>query len=211
LTLVAVVCVLLLLSQLVGAWVATVDLDVSTFESGTLHAGVWMTATLYAVLLAVPFVPGVEIGIGLMAMLGSASALPVYVATVMGLSIAFAVGRMVPVALLIRAATAMRMKRLAAMMRRMAPLPPADRLDLMLQHAPGGWAGWLIRHRYLALVILINLPGNALIGGGGGIALVAGMCRLISPPGFVLTIALAVSPIPLVVWFFGADVLGALV
>ena len=40
------------------------------------------------------------------------------------------------------------------------------------------------------------------------IALTAGVSRLFSPVGFLLTIALAVSPVPLAVLIFGRQVLG---
>lgn len=36
-----------------------------------------------------------------------------------------------------------------------------------------------------------------MLGGGGGIALAAGASRLISPRAFLLTIAVAVAPVPL--------------
>lgn len=47
----------------------------------------------------------------------------------------------------------------------------------------------------------LNLPGNALIGGGGGIALMAGMSRLFSFPLFLLSLTVAVSPVPLAILF----------
>jgi len=53
----------------------------------------------------------------------------------------------------------------------------------------------------------VNLPGNILIGGGGGISLIAGASRLFSLPGFLTTIALAVSPLPLAILFFGKEIL----
>jgi len=54
---------------------------------------------------------------------------------------------------------------------------------------------------YFILAILINLPGNTVIGGGGGIALLCGMNRSFSWKGFMLTIAIASSPIPLLLYF----------
>jgi hypothetical protein len=50
-----------------------------------------------------------------------------------------------------------------------------------------------------ALAILFNLPGSALVGGGGGISLAAGISRLVTYPQFLITTALAVSPIPIAV------------
>jgi len=58
------------------------------------------------------------------------------------------------------------------------------------------------------LALLINLPGNSLIGGGGGILLVAGPSRLFSLPALVVTLILATAPVPLAVWLMGANILG---
>jgi hypothetical protein len=53
--------------------------------------------------------------------------------------------------------------------------------------------------------VAINLPGNIVIGGGGGIALMAGLSRLFSPSGFVVTVAIATLPIPLAWLIFGEN------
>jgi hypothetical protein len=54
----------------------------------------------------------------------------------------------------------------------------------------------VLQRRSLALALLFNLPGNALIGGAGGIALFAGTSRLFSFTRFCLLTALATSPLP---------------
>lgn len=61
------------------------------------------------------------------------------------------------------------------------------------------------RHRYLFLAALINLSGNALVGGGGSILFLAGLSRLFRPFGVALTLALAVLPVPLAIWTFGLN------
>jgi len=55
--------------------------------------------------------------------------------------------------------------------------------------------------------VALNIPGNYVIGGGGGIALIAGVSRVYSIPGFLLTILLAVAPVPLAVVVFGTGFL----
>lgn len=57
----------------------------------------------------------------------------------------------------------------------------------------------LLRHRYLALAVALNLPGNTLLGGGGGIALMAGLSGLYPMPAYLTTVAIAVAPVPLLV------------
>ena len=53
------------------------------------------------------------------------------------------------------------------------------------------------------LGLALNLPGNTLVGGGGGIAMVAGLSGLVSPLGFLVTVAVAVAPIPLLFLVLG--------
>jgi hypothetical protein len=59
---------------------------------------------------------------------------------------------------------------------------------------------FLAKYRYPAIGILFNMPGNYLIGGGGGISLACGISRNISWKWFLLTVAVAVSPVPLLAW-----------
>ena len=60
-----------------------------------------------------------------------------------------------------------------------------------------------IRYRYVALAVAVNTPGNSIIGGGGGIMLMAGLSGIFSPLATVSTIAIAVSPVPLAMVFLG--------
>jgi len=56
-----------------------------------------------------------------------------------------------------------------------------------------------MRFRLLALIVLINTPGNTIIGGGGGIAMAAGYSRSLTYPAFLACIAVAVAPVPAMV------------
>ena len=56
----------------------------------------------------------------------------------------------------------------------------------------------LLLYRYLALALAINMPGNIVLGGGGGIAMMAGLSRMFDPLPFLLTVLIAVLPIPLI-------------
>jgi hypothetical protein len=47
--------------------------------------------------------------------------------------------------------------------------------------------------------VAVTLPGNTLLGGGGGIALAAGMSGVYRLPTYVATVAVAVAPVPLLV------------
>lgn len=58
-------------------------------------------------------------------------------------------------------------------------------------------------YRYVALALLINTPGNAMVGGGGGLSFAAGLSDVFTLPKFLLTISIAVLPVPLAVFLFG--------
>lgn len=97
----------------------------------------------------------------------------------------------------------MKVSRLVA---KLAPLTMEQRLALLLSNAPAKIVPVLIRYRYIAVAVALNIPGNAVIGGGGGISLMAGMSRLFSFPGFLMTLAIAVSPVPILILIYGADI-----
>jgi len=159
---------------------------------------------LYIVLLALPFVPGVEIGLILLAMFGASIAPVVYGATVLALFCSFLVGRLLPEASAAPLFDRLRLHRVADGVRRMQSLPREKRLELLVRNAPSRIVPFLLRHRYVALIVVLNLPGNTLIGGGGGIGLAAGYSRLFGTGGYLAAVALAVAPVPLTVIIFGS-------
>jgi hypothetical protein len=163
--------------------------------------------TAYAILIAVPFVPGIEIGISLILMRGAEVAPFVYLATVAGLMLAYFAGRLVPYRWLRKVFLDLRMARASAMLDRVQPLPPDQRLTLLRHSLPGRFGALAVDYRYLLLAGLINLPGSALIGGGGGICLLAGLTGLFSLRATLITISLAVLPLPLIFWFLGPGLL----
>jgi hypothetical protein len=136
----------------------------------------WLGLLLaYAALMAIPFVPGIELGLGLMLLLGRDGIVAVYLATQVALLLSFLCGRRLP-----------------------GPAgDPAAALESRLW--PCLRPAWrrLARHRHLGLALALNLPGNGAIGGAGGIALAVGASRAVGLPAFVLTVAVATSPLPL--------------
>ncbi|MBB5514977.1 hypothetical protein FHS89_000983 [Rubricella aquisinus] len=147
-----------------------------------------LVVLIYMVLIALPFVPGAELGLMLLALFGATLALPLYLATVVALTGAFVMGRM--------AAPRLRTGRRAGpegATRAPATFPPA----MDAHHAP--WLKRLVRYRAVALILLINMPGNTVLGGGGGISFMAGLTRHVSLPGFMACVAVAVAPVPLMV------------
>ncbi|NNU78948.1 hypothetical protein HMH01_00725 [Halovulum dunhuangense] len=202
--LVALVGCVLALNMILGPVLARLVADLAPAASDRLALGIALACALYAVLLALPFVPGVEIGLGLLTMFGAMAAPFVYLATVAGLSLSFLCGRLIPAQVLARLARRLGLARLETHLLRLDPLDSAARLELLLRSAPQGWGAMLLRRRYLALALALNMPGNAILGGGGGIALAAGMSRLFNIPGFLAAVAVAVSPVPILIWALGA-------
>ncbi|MCP4982198.1 MAG: hypothetical protein GY935_17105 [Gammaproteobacteria bacterium] len=90
---------------------------------------------------------------------------------------------------------------------RIEPLGKKEMITYLASNSPKRYLPLLPRYRYLALTAALNIPGNYLIGGGGGIALFAGVSRLYSTPGFLITIALSVAPVPLAALLLGSTIL----
>lgn len=183
------------------------DIDIRPSNENTMQRIIMVAAVLYTIALAIPFVPGVEIGVGMITVLGVDIVPLVYLCTVIGLASAFLAGRLFPASVLARLAYDLKLSRIALLITRFDDTPQKERLNFLLASAPKGPIGFLIRYRYVAIALALNVPGNFMIGGGGGIALLAGLSRLFSIPLFLLTLALAVSPVPLAILILGPSVL----
>jgi len=155
------------------------------------------SAILYVVLMALPFIPGIEVGLMLMAMLGVGGIVLVYLCTVLALSLSFLAGRLLPPRYVARALGWLRLERARKLVTELEPLAAEERFRFLARSTPSRIVPFLLRHRYLVLAVLFNLPGNVVIGDGGGIALIAGMSRLFPFPKFVFLVCLAITPVPL--------------
>nr|NIS74056.1 hypothetical protein [Deltaproteobacteria bacterium] len=151
----------------------------------------------YILLLAIPFLPGIEVGLMLMAMLGTKGIVIVYLSTVLSLSLSFLFGRLLPPRYLARVFGWFHLSRARDLVTSLETLDTEERLRFLLQSAPSRILPFLLRHRYLIIGILFNLPGNAIIGGGGGIGLIAGISRLFPYPKYLLLTCLAITPGPI--------------
>lgn len=162
---------------------------------------------LYALLMALPFVPSIEIGLSLLMMQGAEIAPFVFLATFCGLAIAFFVGRFLPYRYLHAFFADLRLTSANQLLDRLNPLTQTERLDLINESLPKWAAPLLVQFRYLTVAVALNVPGNAFVGGGGGIAMIAGFSGLFNTRMALVTFALAVAPIPLAVYFLGFDAL----
>lgn len=189
------------LAQRAATWVMT-ESDVLKGSAG-LRLGLLIGLLVaYSAMIALPFVPGVELGVALMMVEGASVAPLVYLATVTGLLTAFVVGQAIPYGALQRCLADLNLRRAGDLVARLQPLDQDQRLALLRARLPGPLADLMVGHRHLALAVLVNLPGNSVLGGGGGILLLAGLTRLFRLPAVALTLALAVAPVPILVWLF---------
>ena len=164
---------------------------------------IMLTTAVFVFASAVPFVPGAEIGFGMMLMLGGKIAPLVYMAMVSALTISFQIGKRVPIEATVSVFGFLGLSKAQDFALSFGLLTPDKRLEFLFERAPSRILPFLLQYRYLALILMINLPGNSLIGGGGGIAFIAGLCGLFSLPRFLLAIAIAVLPIPATYYFMG--------
>lgn len=200
----AALILLLIAASYAGKWIMgelTPHLTPSTEPA--LHRLIMTAIAIYLLLMALPFVPGVEIGLAMMVMFGPKIAPLVYGATVLALVVSFLFGRLIPQHAIIDIFQTLRLRRGAGLLREFQPLSPDERVRRISQRPSGRIVRFLLRNRFLALMLALNLPGNSLVGGGGGIALVAGFSRLFTFPKFAAAVAVAVLPVPLIVLVTG--------
>ena len=206
------ICALIIFAYLanqIGDWLTgKLKMEITDENRGLIFGMTAAAILLYAILIAVPFVPGVEIGLGLMMMFGATMAVPVYISTVFGLCLGFAIGRLVPERIICRCFDFVGLRRASQAIREMMQKPVGERLELLITRAPQRFVPFLLRNRYIAVAVAINIPGNTVIGGGGGIAFMSGASRLFSFPFYFLATSIGVLPIPALVLALGTDFLG---
>ena len=164
-----------------------------------VHRLIMASLVAYVLLMALPFVPGVEIGLALIMLLGPEIVPVVYLATVSALALSYGVGRLVPEHVVARAFAGLGLGRAFRLHAELRALPAEARVARLAGRMPSGIGKRLLHYRHLMIAAALNIPGNSLVGGGGGIALAVGMSRLMTFPGFVATVALGTSPIPIAV------------
>ena len=159
----------------------------------------------YILLISIPFVPGIEIALSLMVLNGSSVIPWIYSATIIGLFLAFLAGQYLSYGYLRGVFWDLHMKRACALLDKVQPLSRTERLGLLKQKIPHILRPLLVDGRYALIAVLLNIPGNAVIGGGGGILFIAGLSRLFSTGWIILTLIVAVAPLPIAILVFGID------
>jgi hypothetical protein len=189
---------IIVLGHFAGRWLQQyLGFDPMNLQDTTAQTVLVLGLILFIVMLALPFVPGIEVSLALFAIFGSAVALPIYFATIAAFVLSYAAGRFVPLASLARFFDYIGLTPASALVHRLGAMSPTERVEALVETAPNKVARLLVNHRDLALMAALNMPGNALIGGGGGIAMVAGMSGMFRPDRFLVAVAIAALPIPL--------------
>lgn len=162
-----------------------------------IHRFVMGALVAYVVTAAIPFVPGAEIGFALLLVFGSQAAPLVYAGMVGALLLAYGTARLLPPGPIARALHWLHLDRAAQLILELNACSPQQRLRLVEDLIPARFARGLLRNRYILLALALNIPGNSLIGGGGGLAFIAGLSGLFAFWPFLLVILCAVAPVPL--------------
>ncbi len=153
---------------------------------------------VYIFLLSIPFFPGVELAWLVIMLFGKEAVVMIYFFTICGLSLSFAIGRWfekswITSGLDIPVLEERFSERIGIIKNKLKKQLPERFVSRIPKHP-------LLNSRYIILAILINLPGNTIIGGGGGIALLSGINRSFTWKGFVVTVALAILPLPIMLF-----------
>jgi hypothetical protein len=195
---IALFVAVLVAAKMSGDWVmARISVDLTPRTEPTLHHFIMIAIGIYTCLMMLPFVPGAEIGLGLIAALGPKIAPLIYGCTVLALCLAFLIGRLIPEKTIIAGFELFHLNRAASLLRSMVDLDFEARKEFLLSQSASPLLPLALRFRFIALMILLNVPGNSVLGGGGGISMVAGYSRLFRFPSFLVAVAIAVAPIPL--------------
>lgn len=201
---IAIVFAVILLLNIAGTWLGhLVNFQLFPRHDAMLNLVVLIAVVIYILLMATPFMPGIEVGLAVMLLLGNKSALLIYLCTLIALSISFMIGRFFPLDLVRRFLNWLYLDKASDLVRQLEPLDRAERLKFLHQKTPEKLSPFLLKHRYVTIALFLNLPGNALIGGGGGIGLVLGMSGLIPFHRYFLVLAVAVLPVPLFLYLKG--------
>ncbi len=181
-----------------GGWFASqINVQIWPQHSDIIELMIVLFVIGYVLAMAVPFVPGIEIGLALMLLLGPGGIALVYLCTQVALALSFLLGRLVPTQWIVRVFGWLHLERPRRLLEELESIPSEQRIRKLAERSPSQWIALLLRHRYLALAAILNLPGNAIIGGAGGIAMIAGMSRAYPFHYFVILMAVSTLPVPL--------------
>jgi hypothetical protein len=175
----------------VAPWLSDIKTMLTVVGESQSTLGIVLIGVCYTLLLAIPFVPAFELGILIMILFGKSGCVLAYMCTLAGFSLSYFIGWLIyrhnghP-----QIFSGAKQYRTQLMFEKLAQ----NRSGVWLQRC---CPRFLREHRYFSIAMLINLPGNVVIGGGGGIAMFCGAHRHIQFNKYFLTLVIAISPVPL--------------
>ncbi len=194
---IALLAALLVGLNLGGGWLAAqLNFHIWPRHNDMIEVIVFAIILAYVLTMMLPFVPGIEIGLAIMLFLGPGGIVLVYLCTQISLAPSFLIGRVVPRTALQSILRVMRFERASRLLEELNDPIAFQRRQRLSNRLQSRWLAVLLRNRYIALAVLLNLPGNAVIGGAGGIGAVAGASRLYGFSRYMLAVVLATTPVP---------------
>jgi len=194
--------IIVLLLSGVGNWIGhQLNIQVWPHSAQQIDVAITILFLAYVVCMILPFMPAIELGLILLMMLDIKGIIFLYSLTIIALSISFWLGRLVPIRWLLGLFDFLHFDRASKLFNEMSQSDDKKRLDILIYNAPKHIIPVMLKHRYWVVAIALNMPGNALIGGGGGIGMISGMSRILNYPSYFLTVLIAVIPLPLIMIF----------
>lgn len=171
--------------------------DMRPMNEPMIHRIVMIALVVFVFAAALPFVPGAEIGFALLLIFGGQASAIVYAGMVGALILSFTIARFVPLQVIVSAARFLRLEKFAHFLNDISNTPVEDRVQVLTNRFDRPLGKTLMRNRYVVLALLFNMPGNSVLGGGGGIAFIAGLSGLYRFWAYLLSVLIAVAPFPL--------------
>ena len=96
----------------------------------------WVAIVVYVLWMALPFVPGIELGLALMIMFGTRGIVLVYFCTLMSLSLSFTIGRLIPLNGFARFLGWLHLYKARDLVLQLEPLNSEEKLDFFCEPLP---------------------------------------------------------------------------
>lgn len=189
---------LLVAGWLFGEAVKTYALpEMRPMNEPMIHKIVMGALIAFIIAAAIPFVPGAEIGFALLLLFGAQAVPLVYFGMVGALLLSYCVARLLPSGTLSKGLGWLGLSRASALIAELEAAPPDQKTQKLSDLMPSRFGQTLLKNRYILLILALNLPGNTLIGGGGGLAMLSGLSGVFGFWPYLGTILIAVAPVPL--------------
>ena len=112
------------------------DFEITPVNEPTVHRIIMTSMVAYIFLMALPFVPGAEIGFGVMMLLGPKIVPLVYLSTITSLFLSFLIGKLIPEKMLIKFLHDIHLTKTSLFLAEIEGLDLDQRFNLLLERSP---------------------------------------------------------------------------